>query len=143
MKFIYLLVAVILATAAGWSQAADKLPCDNFEGTGLSVNVYNHFANKVMTAISKRDASLIASEVRFPIKAGVNGKRVMIQTAKEFERNFSKIFTDDFLSKLEKNTSTDTVCRDQGVGWAHGSLWINAPDFLNKPNVLKIISINN
>jgi hypothetical protein len=141
--FIVTLMFLSFSTFTAQAQDTSKLACDNFAGTGLDEKIYQSFADSLQAALKKKDAAEVSKMIRYPIKTKISGKKTTIKNAQDFELNFSKIFNDAFLLKIEKNTVSDTVCNSQGLGWANGSLWINAADFQKNPNELKVIAINN
>lgn len=138
---VFFLVLILFGQLS--AKAIDGQPCNNFAATGLDLSVYEKFLGNLNYALEKRNPAELAPLMRFPIYAQIRNKRTKIRNADEFVKYFNEVFSESFLIRIKKSTPADTVCRDQGVGIANGSLWIQAADFHKDPTVLKVITINN
>lgn len=139
MKALVLGLGVLFGSLP--APAADV--CDNLAATGLDNAVVRKFENDLFAALKAGSAAKVASMVQYPISVTLSGdkKKTKLTSPKQFEKAYGKIFTDDFVAKVTTAPASDTVCRDQGVGLASGSVWVHAPD-MNRPSDVKIIAIN-
>ncbi len=137
MKFLLLMLTL------SFSHPATATVCDNLGATGLDDAVVTKFRDSFLTALKEGSAKKVAAMVRYPIAVKVAGakKAKTFANAQQLESSFDKVFPKATIEKLLSAPATDTVCRDQGVGLASGTVWIHAPN-MDKLNDIKILSIN-
>jgi hypothetical protein len=143
IKQLVLTSICLLLGTTSWARPSSQLPCESFDGTGADGKPYNEFADRLIEAIVAHNGKTLAQYTRFPIRAKIGTKIKTINSSEELEKNFSRIFTSSFISKLDKNDAEDVVCNYQGIGLANGMLWFKAIDTEKKPIVIKVTAINN
>lgn len=116
--------------------------CENFSATGLDAATARQFRDDLYAALRDGASKKVASLVHYPLRVNLAGKKKTFKTANELTAAYGKVFTKDLVTRLLEAPETDTVCRDQGIGFANGTLWVHAPDFEKKPKVLRVVAVN-
>ena len=122
--------------------AAD--PCDNFAATGMDAAAATQFKDELFAALKQGSAKKVAAMVQYPIRVRVPGKKSpkQFKTARELERDYDGIFTSALVTKILSAPVSDTVCRDQGMGLASGTLWVSTPTGAAAKGGPKVVAIN-
>ena len=134
---------IIFSIPVKASETNKQKICDNFGGTGLNEVVVVKFLDELKSVIKRKDYSKIAKKFNYPIDVKIDGEKVSLKSEVDFLAVSSKVFTDDYRKKIMNSKPNDRVCNSQGLGLNHGALWFRAPNWSKKPNVLKVVAINN
>ena len=141
MRF-YLLILVLLCVAPPVWASEDKAPCENFHVTGLNKKLAIALIEKVKQSIIRKDLKALSKLSDYPMRLNTRKKKYRIKSSKEFLEQVPKVINDKWKQKVVSADKKNTLCNAQGIGLNNGMLWITAPKFHTKRNVLKIITIN-
>jgi hypothetical protein len=81
------------------------------------------FFKDLKLASASRDPDQMVKLINFPMSFNP-GKRKLIKDEKDFKRKFSTIFTQKIFEMISKQEVDQLFCRDQGVMFGSGELWI-------------------
>lgn len=118
------------------------LPCENFHVTGLNAKVVKPFIEKLKKNLIKKDFKALAKQSDYIFKLNTRKKKFKLKNEKEFLEQVPKTINDKWLQNVIAADAKNSICNSQGVGLYNGYLWITAPNFHTKRDVLKVISIN-
>ena len=139
--FLFFLAAFSISSTFA-DEIKPKEPCANFHVTGLNLKVVAPFIENVKQNIIKNQIKQLAEQVSYPVKFNSRKKKKAIKDKKAFLAEFPKFINKKWKQMVVGSNEKNAVCNSEGVGLNKGSLWITAPRFHTKPNVLKIIAIN-
>jgi hypothetical protein len=71
------------------------------------------------------DTQGIAEKVKYPINVMVNTRVVTINSAKDFEKNFKAIFSENVQKTLLDSNEDDLLLTSKGISIGDGAIWIN------------------
>jgi hypothetical protein len=76
-------------------------------------------------AVEKGDRQAVASTVRYPVAYSLNGKRTKAANEQEFLKNYDRIFTPKFVSRIRAAVPHNMFARDLGIMLADGAVWFD------------------
>jgi len=82
----------------------------------------------VKSSILKEDKNWISNNIKYPISATINSRKIKIKSSKDFLKNYSKIIHKKFKTEIKKSCSCDIFSNWQGAMFANGLVWINDID---------------
>lgn len=134
LLFCFLVVVVTSATAS-------DAPCHNFAATGLDAAAFAAFHKELKAALASGDKAKIASMVKYPLKAILPEKKMLVKNATMLTNRYEFFFKKAWVDRVLSATPATTVCNAQGVGLADGALWISGVGEDGSKNP-KMITIN-
>jgi hypothetical protein len=114
----------------------------DFSGTDEDVE---NFMKKVKSAILKGDKEWMASHIRYPISASLNGKKsTKIKSKQQLIDNFDKVFYQAFKDNIKSSCVCNMFNNYQGTMLGSGIIWITDNSNTTKVKLdYQIIAINN
>ena len=76
-------------------------------------------------AVAAGDREAVASLVRYPLQATVEGNRVRVDDAASFVRDYERILTPDIVRVVAAQRYADLMVNQQGIMFGSGETWIN------------------
>lgn len=76
-------------------------------------------------AVEKGDRQAVASAVHYPLAYSLNGKRAKAANEQEFLKNYDRIFSPKFVSRIRAAVPHNMFARDQGIMLADGAVWFD------------------
>jgi hypothetical protein len=76
-------------------------------------------------AVEKGDRQAVASAVRYPLAYSLSGKCAKVANEQEFLKNYDRIFTPKFVSRIRASVPHNMFARDQGIMLADGAVWFD------------------
>ncbi|MEY8353920.1 hypothetical protein AALB39_11245 [Lachnospiraceae bacterium 54-53] len=108
--------------------------------TGSTADEVEAFAGKIKKYILEDNKKDLAGLISYPITVTMDGTVTAINTAEEFEKNYDKIITAEFRSRIADTYTKYLFTNYMGIMMENGALWFSDG---NGGAGLKIISINN
>lgn len=135
--FAALFIGLAEVTNAG-AQSAEEMnkTLDDLYGAH---GPYHTFFEKLKKAVAENDKEAVASMVKYPFKARINGKAVTIRDAVHFVADYDKVFTAKVKEAVSKQTYPNLFANWQGVMIGDGEVWFSGID---NNNTVKIIAVN-
>ncbi|TCZ69101.1 hypothetical protein [Flaviaesturariibacter aridisoli] len=105
-------------------------------------SVVDAFMQRVRTALLKRDAAWLATQVRYPVRVFLNGRRVAtIRSRSAFLAHAPAILHKAYLQRIRNTCLCTLFSNYQGVMLGNGEVWIRDV-YPGKPS-LRIVALNN
>jgi hypothetical protein len=97
----------------------------------------------LQTAVAAHDAAGVATLVRYPITLRINGKKMVIRSAKDFVKHYDAIVTPEIARAVTEEKYADLFVNSQGVMFGNGEVWLNGicRDSACKTFDVKVITI--
>ena len=103
--------------------SAESSGCDLSVPGFDSKEPFLKFFGQLKAAAAKKDKAALSGLILYPM--GVNGKGAKtIRTPADFSKNFDSLFTPKIQSVIEKQQLDKLFCRDQGVMYGDGEIWV-------------------
>jgi hypothetical protein len=97
--------------------------CDLAVAGFNSKETFLKFFDQLQSATAKKDQAALAKLILYPMR--VNGKTPKtIRTPSDFLKNFDSTFTVKIQNVIAKQRADQLFCRDQGVMFGNGELWV-------------------
>jgi hypothetical protein len=129
---LFILAAVFIGLTGKRASASDLViapPNSESSGCDLAVAGFSakepflKFFDQLRSAAQKSDKAALSGLILYPLR--VNGKKPkVIRNSAEFLKRFDSLFTSDIQSVIEKQRPDKLFCRDQGVMYGGGEIWV-------------------
>jgi len=108
--------------------------------TGSNTDDIEGFSKKIKEYIIINNKQGFADLINYPIYVKIDDKKIKINNAEEFEKNYDNIINSDFKEALSKSYTKYLNSNSTGIMLANGRIWIN---YINEKEGLRIFAINN
>lgn len=147
-----LLIVLVIACTAAASAAHDTGNCTVHDAsTRPDCAGAVGFFQKIQAAVKAGDKKQLASMVRYPLRANLQGKRLQIRSRSQFLKDYSQLFSPGVVCVIEAAKDSDVWGNYQGFMIGNGAIWWDQiiPSSEKNPNLessnypFKIITLNN
>jgi hypothetical protein len=122
--FLTLLLTATTAFAFGQKSVADTdKSIDNLLGDHVK---FQHLMTTLQQDVAAHDAAAVATLIRYPFAATINGKDVTLQIPMDFTQNYDSIITPAIAETIKNQRYEDLFVNYKGVMFGNGELWIAA-----------------
>lgn len=86
-------------------------------------------------AVEKGDRQAVAKLTRYPLGFFLGGRRVKAANQQDFLKNYDRIFTAEFVTRIRAAVPHNMFARDQGIMLGDGAVWFDDKG--------KVVALNN
>jgi hypothetical protein len=124
MRWTLLLTAVLIA--ATQPARADRGPERCYLVAEGGEAAFLAFDTELRSALSSADASTLALLVDFPLRVNFgDGTTISLNNPMAVQQRFQEVFPDALRAAVIKRKPEDLFCRDDGIMYGSGELWIH------------------
>lgn len=104
-----------------------------------------NFVSEIQKLVVSNNKEELASQIKYPINAKINGKSTKIQTKDEFIKNYAQIFNPNYKKAISNAYTKYMFVNWQGIMFGEGfyNMWINEVTPNGSDSKLMITAINN
>jgi hypothetical protein len=137
---LFLVTIVMLCSVSVTPALAQSAAPAAFDRAGTTAGHVKAFLKTLQQAVALDNRLKVASLMKFPLEAWIDGEKVTLRNEREFFANYTRIF-DAAMKKSIAGARVDSLTTDtRGIVLDGGRLWCQPQG--GRQDVLKIVAIN-